>query len=114
MDDVSTELTQNSDASWTLKIIGSVGPRTNHLIWSVDSSATLLKKLVDAKATKLLIDLTLAERFDSHGLRLLLGARKEFAKENIPIVLRNPNPHLNRLFQIMRFDQAFEIEFSDG
>lgn len=113
MDELSTELTQNSDDTWRLKIIGSVGPRTNHLMWSVDSSASLLKKLVASNAKKLLIDLTLAERFDSHGLRLLLGAQKEFTKENVQIVLRNPNPHLNRLFQIMRFDRAFVIEFSD-
>ena len=114
MDELSTELTQESGDTWRLKIIGSVGPKTYQLMWSVDSSASLLRKLIDENAKKLLIDLTQAERFDSHGLRLLLGAQKEFTKENVLIVLRNPNPHLNRLFQIMRFDQAFTIEFVDG
>ena len=113
MDELSTELTQESDDSWRLKIIGSVGPKTYQLMWFVDSSASLLEKLLASNAKKLLIDLTLAERFDSHGLRLLLGAQKEFTKGKVQIVLRNPNPHLNRLFQIMRFEQAFEIEFID-
>ena len=111
MEPLSTELTQNNEDTWTLKLIGTVGPRTHQLMWSAESSASLLKELVAAKAKKLSIDLTRAERFDSHGLRLLLNAQKEFAKENIQIILRNPNSHLNRLFQIMQFDRAFEIEF---
>ena len=113
MEQLTTMLTRKEDDRWTLSLIGSVGPRTHHLMWSVDSSALLLAQLREAQAKKLLIDLRQTERLDSHGLRLLLNAQKEFAQEGIPIVLQNPNSHLNRLFQIMRFDRAFVIEFTE-
>lgn len=110
---LKTELIQNDTGTWTLKLIGSIDSETRHLMWSVDSSAALLEKLVAAKAKKLIIDLTLAERFDSHGLRLLLNAQKEFSKENVQIVLKRPNSHLKRLFQIMQFDRVFVVEYDD-
>ena len=109
---LKTELIQNGD-TWTLRLMGSIDTDTRQLMWSVGSSAALLQKLMAANAKKLFIDLKLAERFDSHGLRLLLNAQKEFSRENIQIVLKNPNSHLKRLFQIMRFDQVFVIEYND-
>lgn len=113
MDQLTTELTHNEDNSWTLKLTGSVGPTTHALMWSAESSTLLLQKLVEAKSSKLFIDLTAVDRFDSHGLRLLLNAQKEFSAKSVQIVLKNPNSHLSRLFQIMQFDRAFEIEFDD-
>jgi anti-anti-sigma factor len=113
MTHLKTELTQSDAKTWTLKLIGSIDSETRHLMWSVDSSAALLEKLVAAKAKKLVIDLTLAERFDSHGLRLLLNAQKEFSRESVQIVLKSPNSHLKRLFQIMQFDRVFVVEFDD-
>jgi len=101
------------DEAWTLKLIGSVDSGTTHLMWYTDSSASLLKELVQAQAKKLFIDLDRAESIDSHGLRLLLNAHKEFSKENIPIILQNPNPHLKRLFRIMQFDRVFVVEPGD-
>ncbi len=110
---LATELIRNDDGTWTLKLIGTVDSDTHRLMWFAEDSAALLKKLVEAKAKKLLIDLTLAERFDSHGLRLLLNAQKEFSQQNIQIVLKSPNSHLKRLFQIMQFDRVFVVEFDD-
>lgn len=113
MSQLKTELIQNDADTWTLKLVGSIDSETRHSMWSEKSSAALLEKLVAAKAKKLFIDLTLAERFDSHGLRLLLNAQKEFSKENVQIVLKSPNSHLKRLFQIMQFDRVFVVEFDD-
>jgi anti-anti-sigma factor len=113
MTQLTTELTQGSDNTWTLKLIGGIDSDTHHFMWAATSSADLLRKLVEAKAQKLWIDLAAAERFDSHGLRLLLNAQKEFSKEKIQIVLKNPNPHLKRLFHIMQFDRVFTIESDD-
>ena len=113
MADLKTELIQNDDVTWTLILVGSVDSQTRHQMWFVESSLALLEKLVAAGAKRLNIDLKLAERFDSHGLRLLLNAQKEFSKENIQIVLKGPNSHLKRLFQIMQFDRVFVIEFDD-
>lgn len=110
MEQLRSELSQSGD-TWTLRLIGSVGPRTHNLIWSSENSSALLQSMIKAGATKLIVDLSETERFDSHGLRMLLNAQKEFLAENISIVLRNPNSHLNRLFQIMQFDSVFEIEF---
>ncbi len=113
MSQLITELVQNDDDSWTLKLIGSIDSDTRHLMWSVQSSEVLLKKLLESNANKLIIDLTLAERFDSHGLRLLLNAQKEFSRESVQIILKSPNSHLRRLFQIMQFDRVFVVEFDD-
>ena len=106
---LTTELTRDSEG-WTLKLFGNVDSSTSHLMWFNDSSTSLLKELVQAHVKKLLIDLTNTEFIDSHGLRLLLNAHKEFSKENIEIVLQNPNAHLKRLFRIMQFDRVFIIE----
>ncbi len=112
MTNLTAELTRNDDA-WTLKLIGSVDSGTSYLMWYTDSSASLLKKLRQAKAKKLFIDLMAAESIDSHGLRLLLNAQKEFSKEDVQIILQNPNPHLKRLFRIMQFDRVFVVELDN-
>jgi anti-anti-sigma factor len=113
MTQLTTELVQGTDNTWTLKLIGSIDSDTHHLMWAANSSKDLLKRLVEAKTQKLWIDLAAVEWFDSHGLRLLLNAQKEFSKEKIEIVLKNPNPHLKRLFQIMQFGRVFTIESND-
>ncbi|MBI1879357.1 MAG: STAS domain-containing protein [Chloroflexi bacterium] len=112
MDNLSIELTRDSDA-WLLKLKGNVDSSTIHLLWSTDSGASLLKEMSQAHIKKLLIDLTNVEFIDSHGLRVLLNAHKDFSNENIQIVLQNPNPHLKRLLRIMQFDRVFVIESND-
>lgn len=106
---LTTELIRDSEI-WTLKLFGNVDSSTSHLMWFSDSSTSLLKELVQARVKILLIDLARTEFIDSQGLRLLLNAHKEFSKENIQIVLQNPNAHLKRLFRIMQFDRVFDIE----
>ncbi len=113
MSELKTELTQIDDSTWRLKLKGIIDSDTRHRMWVLENSAILLGKLLEANAKKLLIDLTEAERFDSHGLRLLLNAQKEFSKENVEIVLKSPNSHMKRLFQIMQFDRVFIVEFDD-
>ncbi len=107
---LTTELTQDGD-TWTLKIIGFVNASTSYLMWYTDSSHSLLKKLVETKAKTLVIDLSEADGVDSHGLRLLIDAQKEFSTQNIQINLRKPNAHLSRLFRIMQFDRLFNVEW---
>ncbi len=112
MNKLSTELTRQSDV-WILKLNGNVDLNSAHLMWFTDNSASLLKELMQARVKKLSIDLTNLEFIDSHGLRVLLNAHKEFSSENIQIVLQNPNPHLKRLLRIMQFDRIFAIESND-
>ena len=113
MSQLDTELIQNDDNTWTLRLNGAIDSETRHKMWSVESSTVLLDKLIETKSEKLLIDLTEAERFDSHGLRLLLNTQKEFSKKGVQIVLKNPNSHLKRLFQIMQFDRVFTVVLDD-
>lgn len=109
MSDLKTVLTQDDD-TWTLKLIGHVNASTSHMMWSTDSSASLLKKMLEAKAQTLVIDLSATKTLDSHGLRLLIDAQKEFSIEHIKIILRKPNSHLSRLLRIMQFDRIFTVE----
>lgn len=109
MTTLTTELIRNKD-DWTLKLIGSLDLNTSHLMWCVDSSASLLKEMVQAGVKVLQVDLTKTTSVDSHGLRLLLGAQKDFSRQDVKIVLQNPNSHLRRLFRIMQFDRIFVIE----
>ena len=107
---LTTELSQDSD-TWILKIIGFVNATTSYLMWYTDSSHSLLKQLIEAKAKTLVVDLSEAEGVDSHGLRLLIDAQKEFSTQEIQIILRQPNAHLSRLFRIMQFDRLFTVEW---
>ncbi len=109
MAELKTELLRDKD-TWSLKLIGHVNAGTSHLMWSTDSSATLLKQLLEADAQTLVIDLSEAKLVDSHGLRLLIDAQRKFSAKDVPIVLRNPNAHLSRLFRIMQFDRIFTVE----
>ena len=107
---LKTELSQTGDI-WILKIIGFVNANTASLMWSTDSSSTLLKKLQETQTKSLVIDLSETNGIDSHGLRLLIDAHKEFSAQNRQITLRHPNAHLSRLFRIMQFDRLFKIEW---
>lgn len=110
MSNLIADLSEENDR-WTLKLVGSIDPDTHQLMWATEGSNALLEKLQVAQADCLWIDLTETERFDSQGLRLLLNAHKEFSRAKMPIILKNPNAHLARLFQIMQFDRIFTIEF---
>lgn len=112
MDSLQTELS-GTGVVWTLKLIGSLGSNVHHLMWGEESSAALLAKLKRAQAKALHIDLAKTERLDSQALRLLLNAHKDFSQEQIDVVLKNPNDHLNRLLHIMQFDKIFLIEFDN-
>ena len=112
MSQLTTDLIRNNER-WVLKLVGNLDSDTSHLMWCADSSTSLLKELTQAGVRKLCIDLTATESVDSQGLRLLLNAHKEFSKEEIQIILQNPNSHLRRLFRIMQFDRIFVIEANE-
>jgi anti-anti-sigma factor len=112
MDKLSTKLTRHSNG-WTLKLSGNVDANTAHLMWIAESGDPLLKEMTQAQVKRLIIDLTEVEFIDSHGLRNLLNAHRDFSGQNIDIVLRNPNSHLKRLLRIMQFDRVFIIEPKD-
>ena len=113
MTQLNVTLTAFDEQIWILHLTGTVDSSTHRLMWSADSSTLLAQQLVEAKAKTLIVELTDVERIDSQGLGIILNAYKEFSSHNIDIILRNPNPHLFRLFRLMQFDQVFTIEFSE-
>lgn len=109
MDKLPTKLIRHSD-DWTLELSGNVDANTAHLMWIAESGEPLLKEMTQAQVKRLIVDLTEVEFIDSHGLRNLLNAHRDFSGQNIQIVLQNPNSHLKRLLRIMQFDRVFIIE----
>lgn len=109
MTDLKTELLKNGD-TWHLKLVGYVNASTSHAMWTTDSSISLLSQLLASQANRLVIDLSETKLIDSHGLRLLIDAQRKFSAESVPIMLKNPNAHMSRLFRIMQFDRLFTIE----
>ena len=102
------EFTQEGSV-WIIKLTGDVASKLAEPIWLNE----LLHQLIQAQAHQLVIDLTHAEQFGSQALRHLLLIREEYSKRNIEIILRNPNRHLTRLFQILQMHMLFVIERVD-
>ena len=69
---------ENSD-TWRLKLIGSV-ESSYHLMQLIDDCDSLLNKLVETNAQKLVIDLTATEYLGSQGLQFLLNIYRELSK----------------------------------
>ena len=107
--ELTTELIQE-DKTWILKPTGDINARTAHLLWHFDNLETLSEEFVKAGAESLVFDLSKTQSMDSYALRQLLNAQKEFGKNDIRIVLRHPNLHINRLFKIMQFESIYTIE----
>jgi anti-sigma B factor antagonist len=112
MAQLSAKLTQANEV-WHLKLKGIIDSNTATRMWHNEDSASLLKKLTQTQAKKLVLDLTNVDFIDSHGLRILLNAHTEFTQAKVALVLYNPNAHLKRLLRIMQFDRVLTIEFKD-
>ncbi len=108
-----TEFTPEDNATWRLKLIGSVAGNHYSMRKLIEGKNSLLNKLTETHAQKFIIDLSTTKRLDSQGLRLLLSIHKELSQNDIQIILQNPNLHLYRVLQIMSFDHLFKIEFSE-
>jgi len=74
MNKLSTELTRQSDV-WILKLNGNVDSNTAHLMWFIDSCASLIKELTQARVKKLSIDLTIPLR--NHKRFLIIDAMRK-------------------------------------
>jgi anti-anti-sigma factor len=94
---------------WVLEFAATPDQR-NFQLASVKDLTPVLEYLLQLQAHKLTIDLAATERLDSQALQLLLVMQRQFSKEKIQVVLRNPSVHLRRLLRVMQFDRVFEIE----
>ncbi len=113
MKKLMTELVHKSSGPWGLKLTTVATDDSEQQTRLIDNEDPLLDRLTEAKAQKLVIDLTAIERVDSEGFRFLLNTCKALSKTDIQIVLHNPSAYLQSLLRIMSFDHFFEIELGD-
>ncbi|MEM7344397.1 MAG: STAS domain-containing protein [Chloroflexota bacterium] len=99
----------SNDTTWILKLNGNIDSTTSHLMWGFSDSTKLLNALLEANIHHLVIDLSEVDNIDSHALRLMLNAYKEFTVKKVGIELHKPRPHLRRLLRIMQFDRLFTV-----
>jgi len=68
------------------------------------ATADTLKRALDAVESTdcrtVIVDLAQVSFMDSSGLQALLVGRRELARHDIELLLRNPQPQAQRLFQI--------------
>lgn len=108
-----TRLTRDANMVWLLEFFGATDQGVFQQIWAseINIISTLLEK---TEMQKLIIDLTGIKNFSSRDLQLLVILYKQFAQQNIPIVLRNPGPYLSRILRVMQLDGMFEIESDEN
>jgi anti-sigma B factor antagonist len=79
----------------------------------VSTSAALreeLYRLIDAGATRVVIDCAEMDFIDSSGLGVLVGALKRLREKDGELVLRNLNPSARKVFEITGLTKLFTIE----
>ena len=89
------------DNSWALRLPGEYA---QPLIF--DPTA-LQPQLAEAGIQHLVIELSRAPRVDSTGLKFLLSLYQACSSQDICLILRNPNHHLERILQIMQLNRLF-------
>ena len=109
MTTLQANLIQNGNTSWVLEFTGETGEKDFQLA-SIKDISPILEYSLQLQAHSLKINLNATERIDSQRLQLLLMIQQQFAKENVSVILGNPNIHLRRLLRVMQFDRVFEIE----
>lgn len=55
------------------------------------------------------VDLSRIEFIDSSGVGALLGIQKKIEKGSSPIVLKNPQPAVLSMIELLRLNRVFEI-----
>lgn len=68
-----------------------------------------LHRLIDAGATRIVVDLTSATFIDSTTLGVLLGALKRFRPTGGELALVCTDPNIRRVFEITLLDRVFAI-----
>lgn len=96
-------------STYWLNLKSIVGREIFQLPAAIESS-TILNKMVEAHAQKLIIDLSAIKDFDSRGVQILVMLYRQFSEQNMSIVLQNPGPYLSRVLRIMQLDSLFEVK----
>ena len=91
--------------------------RVVDLIGNLDTSTSpdaeaKINELLDAGASKLVINLEKIDYLSSSGLRVFLGAAKRMMASGGKVVLCNPNALVSEILQHSGFDTILEIKAS--
>lgn len=70
----------------------------------------MLKRLLQAKDRRMVLDLSRLNFVDSAGLGMLLIARDEAEKGKRSLLLARPQQQVDRMFAVTKFDKLFAIE----
>jgi anti-anti-sigma factor len=103
------QLTDQGNQIWVLRLIQDVDSRDLQFTWDTEA-IPMLQDLIQNKAKKLIVDLTETQQLGSPGIQLLVNMYRKLSQQDIPIILKNPNPHLQRLLRIMQLDRIFVIK----
>lgn len=104
------QLVNQGNHVWVLRLLKDVDSRDFQFTWDTEA-IPMLQKLIQDHATRLVVDLTDTQQLGSPGLQLLVSIYRKLSKQNVSIILKNPNPHLQRLLRIMQFDRIFVIQY---
>ncbi len=78
-------------------------------LYTAPELKTELHRLIDAGATRIVVDLTSATFIDSTTLGVLLGALKRFRPTGGELALVCSDPNIRRVFEITLLDRVFAI-----
>ncbi len=85
--------------------IGSLDAGSHDVLDAAISAA-----LADSATTQLVVDTEGLKFVDSSGLRSLVNAHRSSTEKEKPLVIRNPQAQLTRLFEITGLNDMFTIE----
>ena len=95
--------TTTSRGQFTISLTGDID------LYTAPELKTELHRLIEAGATRIVIDLTSATFIDSTTLGVLLGALKRFRPTGGELVLVCSDPNIRRIFEITLLDRVFPI-----
>ena len=102
-------LVNRDEQAWVVRLTRNVESRDFQFTWDTEA-IPLLQELLQHQPKKVIVDLTGTQHLGSPGLQLLVNMYRKLSRQNIPMILKNPNPHLQRLLRIMQLDRIFVIK----
>ncbi|MBL4800505.1 MAG: STAS domain-containing protein [Emcibacter sp.] len=69
----------------------------------------IIQRMMESHSENNIVDFTNVDFIDSAGLGMLLLARNEISKTTSKLTLKSPQGQVQRMFNVARFDQMFDI-----
>ena len=105
MPSVTIDVGVEAETSATvLTVTGEVDLRT------APELRTLIDRVLDEGASRLVVDLAGVDFLDSTGLSVLVGAHKRLARTGGRLVVANPPEIVSRVLSITGLDRVFELQ----